>query len=420
MTRSTALKFLLSALTIVIPSMAFSQANYKIGFIVPATGDTSGGLIDLKEWEKTPQSIHFKKDENSKPEKLGLEELQAFGISGNGFFEKHTVNISLGAIRMAGLSEEKDTTSETRTVFLEVIEKGRNVSLYSYTDKIKTRFYIQKPGIDTGPEELQYYPYLENRKVRGAEIFASKLHLLALANGVSSSKLIGRLQSIQYTKKDILNVVREINGPQENTTREEKTSASRFFAGAFLSTSPLIYKGDDPLAKDGATHTSAFLPGISLGYDSFVNKHVQKVVLRLAGAVSLQRASTNETSYYINTFDYRTTSHDLEYLHISFNPQIIYNVFNQAQFKTFLAAGFTLSRNVYLENEYRGAYGSKKNDEDLGMRKAFLSYSAAAGVQVKKKIECYIKYSPSLELVSSTRYSTSIRQISVGMNYLFK
>ncbi|WP_207429396.1 hypothetical protein [Pedobacter sp. SYSU D00535] len=420
MTRFTALKTLFPVLIIAIPVICFSQANYKNGFIISAKGDTSKGLIDLKEWRTTPQSITFKKEENSKPEKLGLNELQSFSIIGNGSFEKHTVNISLGAIGLADLSTEKDTTSETRTIFLQLIETGKNVSLYKYTDNIKTRFYIQKAGLHANPEELQYRPYLKNREISGAKVFANQLHLLAVSSGADSPRLRAKLETIEYRETEVRNIIQEINGSRENAKHREKTSTSRFVAGIFSSTASLVYKGDHQLAKDGATHAFAHAPGIAFGYDLFENKQVQKMMFRFAGAACMQRASTTENSYNFNTLSYRTANHDMEYLHISLNPQILYNVYNKPQFKTFFAAGVTAFRNVYLKNESVDAYGLKKTNKEMDLRKMGFSYSAAAGIQMWKKIECYVKYTPSLELNSNVNYSMRLRQKWFGINYLFK
>jgi len=414
-------KTFLSAVLILFPVFVFSQANYKAGFIVTSKGDTIPGFIDLREWEQTPQSISFKKEKDLKSKPLGIEELSAFSVTDISTFEKYTVNVSLGTVKLEDLPAEKDTTSETRTIFLELIEKGKNASLYKYTDKVKDRFYIWETKPDAKPKELQYSPYLENGSIHEGKTYANQLYLLAIQNGVDSPKLFAKVESLKYEESEIIGVIRMINGNQDNSKTRRKNLKPRFFAGVFLSRSPLVYKGNHDLANEGATHKSETLPGVSFGFDAFKNKEVQKVSLRIEGAALLQNAvTTYVTNYFNSPTPYRTTSHELVGISLVFNPQITYNFYNRPQFKTFLSGGITTTYSRYSRNRYTDVYNTITTHRDIYLRHINISYSARAGIQLKKKIELYVKYLPSMKLDSYMDYSIFSLQSSLGLTYLFK
>ena len=408
----------LAVLFLTAPFITLAQSNFKKGYVITSSGDTISGLIDLKEWEKTPQSVSFKRSEDKKSETLDTTSLRGFAIAGIDSYEKFSTSVSLNETDFRSMPDVQDTTSEVRTIFLKTLQKGQRISLYSYTDKIKTRFYILKSGGNSAIEELLYRPYIEDGKIKNAFLYANQLLGLVNQYGVYSSKIESKLKTSQYEEKDILHVIRYINGI--TVTKKAKTMP-RFFAGLSVNQSQIKYSGDHKMAEGSVTNKSQILPGISLGVDAFRNKNVQKLILRLEAKVSLADASVSR-DYKTYSSSYRIV-HNLKYLNLSITPQLIYNLYNRAQFKAFIGGGLSVnyikvSKNDYFEKDL-GPYTNYTLSREIDLNKYIYSFPVRLGTVVNKKFELYLSHTFPMPLDNYVNYSIAIPETAVGINYLF-
>src|SRR5882757_9745214 len=101
-----------------LPLMAFSQSNYKPGYVVTLKGDTLHGFIDYREWNLTPTAINFKTAiTDNKARKLTPEEINSFNINGLEAYERYTGTISMDATDERRINNGRDTSFRTETVF---------------------------------------------------------------------------------------------------------------------------------------------------------------------------------------------------------------------------------------------------------------------------------------------------------------
>ncbi|HEX3386241.1 MAG TPA: hypothetical protein VHS53_13670, partial [Mucilaginibacter sp.] len=150
-------------LTLILFLLSFgasAQSNYKPGYVIDLKGDTIKGFIDYREWSICPDTIKFKKAATDESSLYGVNEIGYFNVDGVDEYRKFTVTISNSEIDPNKLEYLKDTTLRTATVFLRVLQQGGKVTLYSYTDKLKTRYYIGE-GSNVTPKELIYQTYLD-------------------------------------------------------------------------------------------------------------------------------------------------------------------------------------------------------------------------------------------------------------------
>src|SRR5579862_2109683 len=130
-------------LIFLLPIVSIAQSNYKPGYVVDLKGDTIRGFIDLQEWDSSPTAISFKPVISApKPQKLTVSDITFFNVDGLAIYKKYTSSISTDETNIAHLGTSRDTSYRVAPVFLKILQKGKNVALYQYTDDLKTRFYI--------------------------------------------------------------------------------------------------------------------------------------------------------------------------------------------------------------------------------------------------------------------------------------
>jgi hypothetical protein len=205
---------LLSAL--LFPLASFAQGNFKEGYIITTNGDTIKGFVEQHAWDENPKTVTFKTDlEKPENRKFSVSEVKQFGIDNSVTYIKSVCRISLATVSENHLFP-KDTLSRLDTVFLEVLEKGKNISLYQYTDDYKTRYYYaENNGI---PQELiyrvylnAYYPVTSPLRTITENIFIQQFSTLALKYNAFDDKLQKILDHAEYRENDMLKIVSAVN-----------------------------------------------------------------------------------------------------------------------------------------------------------------------------------------------------------------
>ena len=146
-------------LVLLLPLGVSAQSNYKPGYVIDLKGDTIKGYIDYQEWDRSPDTIKFKKTLAGGRSLYGANDIKYFDVDGVDQYKSFTVLISNAEVDPNKLEYAKDTTFRTGTVFLRVLQQGSKVAMYSYKDKTKARYYIGAAP-DFTPRELIFQTYL--------------------------------------------------------------------------------------------------------------------------------------------------------------------------------------------------------------------------------------------------------------------
>jgi hypothetical protein len=321
---------------VLLPALSYAQSNYKPGYVVNLKGDTLKGFIDFRDWDLSPTSIKFKTTvADGSSQRFTNKEIVAFNVDGSSF-QKYIGPISTDEVKANKISSGRDTSFRIDTVFIQILQKGKNVNLYSYTDDIKTRFYIgEKP--DYTVKELGYRLYYnysgnevngQNGGTVNENTYRKQLFALANKYNVLDDNLTESIQKAQYSKSDILNIVSKINNISESEYEQKYADHIKvdFYVGTGLNIYSASGRNNSVIKYPSSTSVRPeFLAGINL----IPNPKSDKVEFR--------------GEFLIASYNYST----INMLSISFAPQCIYNFYHAENLKAFLGAGFLLSYYKY-------------------------------------------------------------------------
>jgi len=396
------------------PLFSFAQSNYKTGYVVTLKGDTIHGFIDYREWDSNPNAINFKATADNKTvQSFTPADIVYFNVDDLEAYQTYTGKISTDPTNIDNPSS-RDTSSKIATVFLKILQKGKNLELFSYTDRIKSRFYIgETPGYN--PVELAYHIYTDpaaQNLARGIvtdNTYMKQLFALANKYDAMDSQLEKIFQTEQYMGWYILKIVSKINKISESDYKKsgKGNSAIMFFASAALNITNISPGTPSAYFGAGGKSSTSFGPSVGLGISISPNPNTGKLQLRVEANVNT--ASYN--SLYENKVEpYIGVKASFNDLITAFAGEIIYNFYNSENLKFYAGVGLIFEYNSY-SNAFFGPYSFINNQT---------AFVGKAGVQFSKKWEFFIDYVSSTYLTDAGYFQLSSSRERIGINYLFK
>lgn len=421
------LLYLFSAL-LALPLFSQAQSNYKPGYIVNLKGDTVKGEINYQEWNSNPLSIEFKSGSNGAPQIYKATDVNAFGVTGLENYVSYTGPVSIDPIDVDHVSSIRDTSVTERTAFFKVLQQGKNVALYVYSDNLKTRFYIaEAPGY--APTELIYHIYLNNGTTSGGRTIEENTYmkqLFALANkyGVLTSSLQWDIEHADYSRDGILKVTAQINHSSKADLEKTSSKAPTFNLVAGLGANILSYKIPSAAIfyAAGGRANSSVGPLASFGINIFANPNTQKLQFRVEGTfTTAQFKSTYESK--LSPYIPMQASFDQQIIGVK--AQIIYNVYNTEALKVFLGAGAVFDY-LHYTNKYFGSQAQPNSATDIAQNNPYNfssndgSLLLKAGVQFSEHWGIYAEYQTAIKLENDAYWDMSATIAQAGVNYYFK
>lgn len=412
------MKCFLAGLLLTLPMFGFSQSNFHKGYVLTNSKDTLKGYLDYRENKNNPVAVVFKEDGNASPKTYTLKDCSGYGINDMVSYQRHVVNISLGPDDMTKLTEVVDTSSKREPVFLQVIQEGQRVTFFHYEDQVKRRYYILDKG-DQEPQELirQLYIQTDNpgRMLTNVK-YARQLMAILRKYGKYSESLENRLGRLKYTQEDLLKIVVLINDQQPEKSKFPK---SRFFAGAGINAALLGFSGAHVLAGSDAGSKLSFGPAITAGMDFFANPAIRRLLFRVELSLMMSKNKISSPS----------ATQSFDQMGAVLSPQVIYHLYNAADFKVFIGGGLGLNLSRYSNqkstryttNFYTGAETVKTNQPNdlLELETFYASFPVTAGVVLNKKIELSVGYSMPTAITNYALFNADKQQFRLGVNYLF-
>jgi len=398
-------------LVLLLPVAALAQTNYKPGYVVGLKGDTIKGSIDYREWGKNPKQVTIKSNAGA-VQQFTAHNAKAFAVTNLEYYETDIVSVSTDVVDINRFAARSDSDFVKDTVFLKVLARGKNLTLYSYTDGLKPRYYFAETGAGTSPEELAYHLSFRSnstsdiqyvRRYRTQLQFeAEKFHVAGLDN------LIGRAM---YESDDLVRIVSKINGEAYQQMVSQSQFGARWFVGAGGSYNGMNFKG---VISFGNAYS--LLPSFSVGLDLLPNKDTQQLFFR----VELSGTSAN------HEFQNTSTGQEVKITQntASFTPQAYYSFYNGQKLKVFAGGGLAVNVSTYPIHYY-GAITStpptaKQNTAVPDYHTVWESFILKGGVILNKKVELYAAYSPSSTLTNNYGdFSGSVVIYQAGVNFLF-
>ena len=419
------MKIKLTAFVVALPFLSFAQTNFKPGFLVNNQLDTLQGFVDYKERFLNQPSFVFKTD-NQSAQRYDLDNVIAYGINDAEQFRRFTVNISTSSEELSHLSRGIDTTTRVDTVFLKVLYDGKEVSLYSYQDDVKKRYYIQQAN--QGPVELQRFIFVlpENTSMSvTTNRFRNQLQAIHARLHPEKPLSDSRWLRINYTERDLIQAVAALNNAN---VPQSKFPSNRVFIGTGANLSKATYSGKQMLAEDGASSKMSILPYLTVGIDWFANPALQKLIYRLqlsAYATQYEVARTGKVNTTL-TSTTTTQKHTFHQFGLTFAPQVVYNVYNANQLQVYLSAGAEANFSSYQKNElFKHSISNFYGEETTITQNPvdFVTFNfaprAGAGVVLNRRFEISLGYSFPSSITNYMSFAVKAQRITAGLHYHF-
>ncbi|MHB8207740.1 hypothetical protein [Mucilaginibacter sp.] len=413
--------YLFFAVTFLTPLFSSAQSNYKPGYLVTLKGDTLKGYIDYKEWIQNPRGVNFKTNVGANQTSYSIDNCNAFGANGLEYYRRYILPISQDKVQASNLTIGVDTTTTTDTVFLKTVTSGKNITLLTYNDGIKRRFFIAENN-STAIELIQhlYLDPQETSRIVTQKTYTRQLQQLAAKYQPQDDKLIKDIPAIDYSEKDIATIAYKINGETNYATVQSATgSATRFFVGLALNDAVSKFTTSNAI---GSNASSAF-PQITFGTDILINKNVGDLLVRLEFGVT-----GNKANYSFNGQDANSTTYTtLKYNQSTgfFNPQLLYNFYNTSASKVYIAIGTQLNYSTYTNKSYStrytlsGGYSQISDDVFPDIKSFFVNVTGKVGYVINNKLDIYAGYNPSTRINDNSGFSITTSSLKIGINYLF-
>ncbi|MDB5127708.1 outer membrane beta-barrel protein [Mucilaginibacter sp.] len=396
---------------------ANAQTNFKPGYILKTNKDTVKGFIDYREWVRNPKEVVFKQDLNKPIQKITVANASGFGINGADYYDKAIVKVNNSPVQLSRVGSSIDTTYTIDTVFLQTVVKGKNLSLYEFSNEVKSHFYILNEKTNEITALNKYLYINEQRTFISVNSYINQLMVFAAGFQPGNEKLQAMISRADYSEKDLSHVVLKLNGDSGIQKTIKSNFGTRFFVGAAIKSSKVSFIGSN--APFVGRSTSSVAPEISGGVDIVPNKNTEKMVIRMELTLSRNHFTITDPqsdAVALHSLDFKQVT-------ISLTPQIMYNIYSTDNLKLFVDAGVSLNSNYYNKYYYVSKFnnGSENKVEKFPLFEKFnISIPVKAGVQLNKRFQFFAGYTfPTAidrYLVSETRQSS----VKAGVTYLFK
>ena len=401
----------------IVPYFAFSQSNYKPGYLVTLKGDTLKGYVDYREWDKNPTQFKFKTGADAKYKLFNITNTSAFGINGLEYFEKQIVFVSTDKVALSSISTGLDTSKKLDTVFLKILSAGKNITLYSYTDLLKTRYYYSEKG-EKEILEFTHYVYYQDEAHNLIEI-NSAIQLNYLARKYQPS-IVEQVNNIGYNQEDMLKITHLINGDTEKG--RSKKQQVLFFVGLGGSYSTFKFT-NVPAFENPDKNKKYLLPYLTAGIDVYLNKHTQKLLFKFqANLIFDQHQLASSIEDYSGTIT--TTNLNFKQYTLGLSPQIIYNFYSRPNLKIFAGAGASVNLSSYNNYRYvvtsKGSFTDNTNSTKYpDFNSVWISVPISAGIIINNRIDISLYYFFPSSITNFSGITGNITSYRAAVSYLF-
>ena len=424
-----------------LPFTSFSQSNFKEATLLTSTGDTLRGFVDYRNWFHNPETIQFKNAlPNETAQQYTPDNAAFISVPGFATYKAFTVSISMNEVDFGSLSVESDTTNILKTVFLKQLLHGDRVSMYSYRDKIKERFYVVKNDEQIA-KELLYSKTVRNLQEFKNETYKQQLRSLAIETNILTEELDGNIQSSEYVQGDLKKLLTKFNSKIEAPKSQQVQSKRRmgYFVNVGINRWKIKYSGEslvtvDRLNSNGMDKfkdevmTQSWMPIISGGADVYLNRETKRLIARFEVFASGMKSST--TSYTkLNEITPAESENTYKFsaLNVSLTPQLLYNFYRNNSINCYIGAGASFNILRVQENvlEQKPINHSNtnpwKDDSYFFFKTSYLSAVLRCGLQYRDRIDCSFLWGNSPEYTNTVTNGGSVKTglFALSVGYLF-
>ena len=381
-------------------SSAYSQQEYKKGFIVFVGGDTTHGIIYCKAFggvPKNPTCIKFKSDLVTKATIYKVTDLSHFEIIGSDIYTQADIyNEDICGCE----DEERHINSWPQTVWLRLIVQGDSISLYRWNN----RYFI-----NTGDD---YFIELKN-EIYDNRVYKIQLRDLAARYGLSD-KLSKRIEQCHYESNELSEIIFTLNrGKGRVIPFDRPTYKLSFFAGMGAGIGNLdIYT----MTNSPTIHfTNRGLSYFSLGADfspSFTTLFLRVELSSSSGSFIGESSAYGVNSKRpISEYTQQNIVSSLSVLNKFWDDGIL-NIFG----------GLTLNQNLstYKRNFNTVLLSGTGWQGDIDMKRSWRSLGLTAGAILNQRLEASFIVKPGGNFISAESIVIKNSAFFLTFRYYFK
>lgn len=394
----------------VIPFLSIAQTDFRKGYLITNAQDTLRGFISFREESENPIAVYFRSELNDKTQVFPLKDCKAYVVENFYSYRRETVNISMSKDDINRISTGRDTSSKNDMVFLRILQSGENVTLFMYTDDVKTRFYIQSKEDPAPLELIRNIFYTGPGLAKTENKFQVQLYQLMQKYQKNLTLKDVKLEWAKYNANDLIKVVSKINN---QSAREFTVKDTRFFIGAGLSLTSFVYKGSHSLANATAVAKKSNNPIVTVGVDYIPKPLIGKMVYRVNATLFMSKNEIYKKSSNLK--------HSFDELTFGLSPQIIYNIYNSQMIKFYAGAGISANVSSYSNNVMSTLdQGAEPKKSEVDFNVINFSPKITAGFVVNKKVELSGGYYVNSTTTDYQTFRVSVSRFTFGVHYLFK
>jgi hypothetical protein len=421
-------------------AVAEAQSNYKKALITKINGDTLSGFVNYREWYRNPDEFSFKSAVDDRTtEMFTIKNASVVEIEGFVTYQRFPVTVSMNEVAFDKLTASSAQPGKEDTVFLQLLSKGRQVSLYAFRDEMKQRFYILEPGSAT-PVELSYRVALMDGSVNKFRSFRQQLMRLVEKLNVQGAAVRALINKTEYIQADILKVIHSINGDTnaEPMARVSKGKWKQLYLGAGVNYSTVRYSGRNVINSDGVDandtrlykdrQSASLRPLFVVGTDLNLKKEVQTLYVKLELAAAAMSSEVHSL-YKFNLYSAEELSntYTLSAMIFSFQPQLTVNWLNTGAIKCYVGAGpslhylLPLKNQLYQKTNQQGPpYSDKAEDNFLPLKNLYASVIGRAGITLRNRVDISVSAYNPVQLSNTMDGNTSAEYMPFQLLLAYK
>ena len=269
---------LLTVLAVILCISVYGQSDYRKGFVITLSHDTTSGLVNFRDGGKAFEVCDFKTSPSANATTYTPKDIAGYGFVGDKRFESKNIKIE-GGVEVAH--------------FLEVVVHGK-VTLYQMRDK----YWVQKENADLLPlENNEKEQYVDGQRV----IRYDNKHIATLSMVMADCPDVTiSMRNLRLDKRPLTKIVNDYNqciGGSSVVVQEKKPWAE-FHIGvaAGANFSALEFTGTESIAGaiTGTTKNTAPMIGVMV---DIVSPRVNERIAVVTGAYYLPMTYVTESKF---------------------------------------------------------------------------------------------------------------------------
>jgi|GEM_PF-6689549 len=390
-----------------------AQKNYESGFLVLNNADTVKGWIDNKDWEKSPKTIHFKKDLSASAEDYSADAVRWFYLNESKILYKGlVVVVDKDPVATSQLAKEYVHAESIDTIFAKVLVIGA-ASLYHSYD-FKHHFFVEKGPIVEVIKERRL-----GKDALGKEITLTFNRYKYQLGGILSDckTLTGAIEKTSFNQKSMQALILQYNDckgskaayvkTREKTKKEFGIITAAVKTGMDIKTGSVSLNYLDPMELESVLTPS---------FGAFLN-------IYLPGrreSISIYNELHYKSYDVTGTYQTENTSYTTDYTHHSDMAYLSYLVGGRYKFpakgiQPFIQGGlmadFNVKQNVHTTIQRTGSSNDSPETETYSTKSYELGLWAGAGVKMKR-------FTVDVRYTKPDGWSPSLA-IEVDVNHLY-